>query len=108
MLGQEDPWRHHRFLKRIGGVSALFIFLIVACVALGLIDERSRGLQMLMYCWVLFVLIMLTVTHEARCPRCDKRFYANGLQFWQMTSKCLHCGQKKYASLSPATKTEAR
>jgi hypothetical protein len=98
MLDQADPWRHHRILKRIGRVSAIFISLTVAFVALGLIDMRSRGFQMLICCWVLFVLVMLTATHEARCPRCGQRFYAKGLEFWQMTARCIHCGQRKYAA----------
>jgi|SRR5271154_1352242 len=107
MLDSLDPWRHHRILKRILTVSVIFISLTVVFVALGLIDIESRGLQMLMYCWMLFGLVMLTVTHEARCPRCGQRFYAKGFQFWQMTKKCLHCGQEKYADLSARPKPEA-
>lgn len=99
MLDPADPWRHHRILKRIGTLSVIFISLTVASVALGLIDTDSRGLQMPMYCWMLFELVMLTVTHEARCPRCGQRFYAKGLQFWQVTKRCLHCGQENYADL---------
>jgi DNA-directed RNA polymerase subunit RPC12/RpoP len=106
MLDQADPWKHHRVLKRIGRVTAIFISMTVAFVALGLIDMRSRGFQMLMYCWMLFVLVMLTVTHEARCPRCGQRFYVKGLEFWQMTTRCLHCGQRKYAALGAIPKSE--
>ena len=102
-----DPWRYHRILKRIGVTSTLFIFLTVLSVALGLIDERSRALHMVMICWSLLVLVMLTVNHEARCPRCGQRFYVNGLRFWQMTRKCLHCGQKKYTELGETVEPEA-
>jgi tRNA(Ile2) C34 agmatinyltransferase TiaS len=62
---------------------------------------------MLVYGWMLFGLVMLAVTHEARCPRCGQRFYAKGAEFSQMTKRCLHCGQEKYADLSARLKPEA-
>ena len=107
MADQADPWRHHRILKRIGNVAILFIILICASVAVNLVDSRSRGFRILIFGWVSFALIMLMVTHEARCPRCGQRFYAKGLEFWQMTRRCLHCGQKKYAELSATREPEA-
>ncbi len=101
-----DPWRFHRALKRVGVISAFFIFLIVASVVLGLVDERSRGFHLLIYCWISFVFVMLTVTHEVRCPRCGQRFHAKGLDYWQLTRRCLHCGQEKYAKLEARPKSE--
>jgi hypothetical protein len=95
-----DPWKHHRILKRIGVTSALLMFLTFASVALGIVNENPRGSRIFIYCWMLLVLVMLILTHEARCPRCGRRFYARGLDFRQMTKKCLHCGQKKYAELA--------
>jgi hypothetical protein len=102
-----DPWKHHRILKRISVTSALLIFLIFAPVVLGIVNVNSRGLNMAGYCWMFFVLVMLTMTHEARCPRCGRRFYARGLDFRQMTAECLHCGQKKYAELAATPKPDA-
>jgi DNA-directed RNA polymerase subunit RPC12/RpoP len=101
MPNQPDPWRRFRVLRRVGIVSVIFFFSSFAFVGLGRLDGR-----LVAYGWMLFVLVMLTVTHEARCPRCGQRFYAKGFEFWQMTSKCLHCGQRKYAEL-PKTKSEA-
>lgn len=105
MLDSADPWSRHLFLKRIGSVSILFFFLTFAFVLFGQIDMRSRGFHVLVYVWMLFVLVMLTLTHEARCPRCGQRFYAKGAEFSQVTKRCLHCGQEKYADLSAKTKT---
>ena len=106
MLDQADPWRQHRVLKRVGSVSILFLFLTVAFVLFGLIDLRSRGFHLLVYGWMLFGLVMLTVTHEARCPRCGQRFYAKGADFGQTTTRCLHCGQEKYGDLGARPKPE--
>ena len=47
-----------------------------------------------------FGLVMLTVTHWVRRPRCGQQFYAKGAGFWQMTRECLHCAQEKYAEVS--------
>src|SRR5271156_131075 len=100
MLDSADPWSRHRILKRVGRVSILFLLLTFAFVLFGQIDMRSRGFHALVYVWMLFVLFMLTLTHEAKCPRCGKRFYAKGAEFSQLTTRCLHCGQEKYADLA--------
>jgi ribosomal protein L37E len=99
-----DPWRYHRALKSIGLISILLVFLIAASVALGLISERSRGFHLLVYCWMVLGLVMLTATHEVRCPRCGQRFYAKRLDFWQLTKTCLHCGQEKYAEVAASSR----
>src|SRR5580704_14853342 len=78
MLHQADPWRQHRVLKRVGSISILILFLIMAFVLFGQINLRSRGFHLFIYGCILFGLVILTVTHEARCPRCGQRFYAKG------------------------------
>jgi len=69
-------------------------------VTIGQLDMRSQPFRVLTFGWIVFGLVMLTVTHEVRCPRCGQRFYAKGAEFWQMTKECLHCGQEKYAEVS--------
>lgn len=107
MVDQTDPWRLHRILKRIGLASILVLFLTIGLVLFEQINMRSRGFHVFVYGWMLFVLVMLTGTHEARCPRCHRRFYAKGAEFWQMTTECLHCGQEKYADLGARPKPKA-
>jgi len=65
---------------------------------------RSHGFWILTLSWMLFVIVMLILTHELKCPRCGQRFYAKGADFWQMTKTCLHCGQQKYSDVSAAPK----
>ncbi len=100
-----DPWRRHRLLKRVGLVAILFLFFVFAVGMFGQVDMRSHGFRVLVLGWMLFGIVMLILTHEARCPRCGQRFYAKGAEFWQMTKICLHCGQLKYADVNPPTKT---
>jgi DNA-directed RNA polymerase subunit RPC12/RpoP len=103
MVSPADPWRQHRALKKIGVGSLLFLFSTFAIVTLGHIDMRSRGFHALVFGWIVFVLVMLTLTHEVRCPRCGLRFYAKGADFWQTSGKCLHCGQREYADVAAPT-----
>jgi hypothetical protein len=103
-MGQTDPWSTHRWLKRIGVVSIAFLFLIFALGVGGLINARSNGLNAIFFCWMIVVLIMLITTNEVKCPRCGQRFYAKGSEFSQVTRRCLHCGQKKYADVTPESK----
>jgi hypothetical protein len=91
-------------LKRVSLVSVLFLFLVFAAAVSGQVDMRSHGFRVLVFGWMLFGIVMLTLTHEVRCPRCGQRFYAKGAEFWQMTKTCLHCGQLKYADVNAATK----
>lgn len=99
MIDQTDPWKHFRILRRVGIVSVLFFSLAAAFFVLGQIDMHSRGFHALTFGWMLVVLVMLAVTHEAKCPQCGQRFYAKGADFSQITKRCLHCGQEKYAEL---------
>src|ERR1700730_6592371 len=104
MTSRTDPWSAHRWMKRVGVASIVFVFFLYALSVCGLIDMRSHGFHLVAFCWMIFVLIMLTITHEFKCPRCGQRFYAKGSQFLQMTSRCLHCGQEKYADVAPKSK----
>jgi hypothetical protein len=99
-----DPWKRHRLLKRVSLVAVLFLFLVFAAAVSGQVDMRSHGFRVLVFGWMLFGIVMLTLAHEVRCPRCGQRFYAKGAEFWQMTKTCLHCGQLKYADVSAPTK----
>ena len=101
MVSRTDPWSAHRWVKRVGVASVVFLFLMIALHVYGLIDMRSRGL-LFPFFWMIFVVIMMTVTHELKCPRCGQRFYAKGAEFSQTTGRCLHCGQEKYADVTPA------
>jgi hypothetical protein len=105
MVSRDDPWRLHRLLKRVSILSILFLFLAFAVVLFGQIDMSSRGVSLLGFGWMIFGLVMLILTHEVRCPRCGQRFYAKGADFWQMTTKCLHCGQSKYADVGAPAKS---
>jgi hypothetical protein len=99
MIAHDDPWRSYRMLKRVGVVAILFLFLTFALILVGQIDMRSRMFHLLGFGWMIFVLIMLILTHEVRCPRCGQRFYAKEADFFQMTTECLHCGQPKGADV---------
>jgi len=100
MVSSADPWRQHRVLKKVGVGSVLFLFSTSALVAFGQIDMRSRGFHALVFGWIIFGLVMLTLTHEVRCPRCGQRFYSKGMDFWQMSKECLHCGQRKFSDVA--------
>jgi hypothetical protein len=50
-------------------------------VTIGQLDMRSQAFRVLTLGWIVFGLVMLTVTHEVRCPRCGQRFYAKGRSF---------------------------
>jgi hypothetical protein len=100
MVNRTDPWRRHRFLKRVRVGSLLFVFLTSAFVLFGQIDVGSRDFNVLVGGWMLFVLVMMAVAHETRCPRCGQRFYSKGMDFWQMSEDCLHCGQHKYVDVA--------
>jgi|GEM_PF-2941396 hypothetical protein len=106
MVSRDDPWRRCRLLKRVNILAIVFIFLTFAVVLFGQIDMRSRGVHLVVFGWMIFGLVMLTLTHEIRCPRCSQRFYAKGAEFWQITTECLHCGLAKYADVgTPANRS---
>jgi len=91
-------------LKRVGIFAILSLFLIFALILVGQIDMRSRMFHLLGFGWLIFVLIMLILTHEVSCPRCGQRFYARGADFFQITTECLHCGQPKGAVVGMTSK----
>ncbi len=106
-MTKSDPWKQFRVLKWAGPLGLLFyLFPTIALVAFGRVGMDSRGMHFLIFGWIAFVLVMLTIIHEMKCPQCGERFYARGLDFWQMTAKCLHCGVPKYAEVkADCTKT---
>jgi ribosomal protein L37E len=103
MTNKDDPWKRHRTLKRVSFLGVVFyLFPTIALAWLEQIDMRSPTMYVLGFGWVIFGLVMLTLWHEVRCPRCGQRFYAKGMEFWQMARECLHCGLPKYADVSTA------
>jgi hypothetical protein len=96
-----DPWKRHRILTRVG-IFGLVLYLLptLAIVWLDQIDMRSAGMYLLVLGWTLFVVVMLILWHEVRCPRCGKRYYAKSVELHQMTGECLHCGLPKYADVN--------
>ena len=104
MIRKSDPWRRHRILKRWTIASVFLMFSSIAFLLIAQIDLRSRGAHYVVYGWMVMGLVMLTLIHEVRCPRCGQRFYVKRMDFWQMSNKCLHCGQVKYADIpTPST-----
>jgi hypothetical protein len=101
MAGQ-DPWQRFRTLKRATLIGVPVFFVTFAILALGWMDMRSRAVY-LFFGWMIFAMVMLILTHEVRCPRCNKRFYVKDV-FSQMTTECLHCGQQKYGDVGTPTK----
>jgi len=81
MLNQTDPWRYHRNLGRVPKIALPFFLLVPVFVFLGILGLDSDIFHFLVCSWALLVLVMLVMTHEARCPRCGQRFYAKGLDF---------------------------
>jgi DNA-directed RNA polymerase subunit RPC12/RpoP len=109
MTSQVDPWHRFRTLKRVGLIGVSVFFLISAPLVLERAQmQHSRSYLVAVYLevvgWMIFVLVMIILTHEARCPRCGQRFYNKGTVFWQMATKCLHCGQKKYGDVAAPEK----
>ena len=78
--------------------------MIFGLLLLAGISLRSHAVYLVGSGWVIFGLVMITLTHEIRCPRCGERFYVKETVFWQMAAKCLHCGQKKYADVGAPMK----
>ena len=103
MLGT-DPWHHYRTLRRATIVAVSLFSLTTALVVLKQIDMSLRALQILVVGWLIFGLAMTILTYHVRCPRCGQKFYVKGTAYWQMATKCLHCGQKKYADVGAPTK----
>ena len=103
MTNKDDPWKRYRILKRAGLLGVfLYLFPTITLAWLGQIDMRSRTKYALIFAWMIFGVVMLTLWHEVKCPRCGQRFYAKGMEFWQMTRECLHCGLPKYGDVSAA------
>jgi len=100
-MSDDDPWKQHRILKRIGPLALLlYFFPFVGLIAFGHVDMRSRLAHLLALGWATIVVVMLILLYEVRCPRCRKRFYAKGIDFQQMTPECLHCGLPKYGEVT--------
>ena len=106
MLDRSDPWRRFRVLKRVGSVSIIFFFLTIAFVVAGQINLRSHVFHLFILGWIWFGLVMVALTYNVRCPRCSQRFYADGADFSQVTTRCLHCGQEKYADLGTRSRSD--
>jgi hypothetical protein len=77
MLGI-DPWHHHRTLRRatIIGVSAFF--LITAPIALKRIDMSLRGLQILFFGWMIFILTNDDTNLPGQVSSMRPKFYVKG------------------------------
>ena len=108
MTSQVDPWHRFRTLKRATVIGISVFFLTSIPLVLGRVELRPRAgyppaVYTVTFGWMIFGLVMIILTHEVRCPRCGKRFYVKKGVFWQMATKCLHCGQQKYGDVaSPA------
>jgi DNA-directed RNA polymerase subunit RPC12/RpoP len=107
MTNRVDPWHRFRALKRATIFGVSLFFLMSAPLVLERVAMRTRPVYLLavyleLAGWAIFVLVMITLTHEIRCPRCGQRFYVKGTVFWQVATKCLRCGQKKYGDVGTA------
>jgi hypothetical protein len=103
MASQMDPWHRFRTLKRIDVIGVSVFLLTFVLLGLGRVDMRSHAIYFVIFLWgwAIFTLVMIKLTREVRCPRCGQRFYVKDV-FWQMATKCLHCGRQKYADLRPS------
>lgn len=110
MTNRVDPWHRFRALKRVSliGVS-VFVLISLPLVLERVAMQHSPSYLVAVYLeaagWAIFVLVRITLTHEVRCPRCGQRFYVKRTVFWQIATKCLHCGQKKYGDLDTAAQS---
>src|ERR1700693_3249323 len=95
----DDPWRRHRLLKRVSLLGIVLFLPLLILMVFSNIDLSSRGSCVLGVCWALFGIVMIVLFHEIKCPRCGKRFYIGDGIFWQLATKCLHCGMRKYSDL---------
>ena len=48
-------------------------------------------------CWMAFFAFAGIRFQLFRCPRCGKRFFLKSLYKNPLTSRCLHCGLRKYS-----------
>jgi len=104
MLGT-DPWHHYRTLRRAKILGVCVFVLTTALVAtFAQTHMRSPVLLIPFFGWMIFGLVMEVLAHQVRCPRCGQKFYVKGSLYWQMATKCLHCGQKKYTDVGTPTK----
>lgn len=111
MTSQVDPWHRFRTLKRATVIGISVFFLTSIPIVLGRVEMRPRAVYLpavytVTFGWMIFVLVMIILTHEIRCPRCGQRFYVKKEVFWQMATKCLRaakvpgCGRASKASWS--------
>src|SRR5262245_55720198 len=99
MSTAHDPWRRHRLLKRVSVLGLTLFSPLLFLMVFSNIDLSSRGSRVLGACWAVFVILMIILFHEIKCPRCGQRFYVGDGIFWQMAARCLHCGMPKYGDL---------
>jgi len=109
MASRVDPWHRFRILKRATVIGVSVFLLTSIPLVLERVQMRTRAVYLVAVylatgAWMIFGLVMITLTHEVRCPRCGQRYYAKGAVFWQMATKCLHCGQQKYGDVGTAAK----
>ena len=98
-----STWKKYKALKRAAFISVLGLF--PAVMIAGVIEHRVPRLgssnisAFTLVTWFVALVILNLQYTSWPCPRCGKPFVNNGNWVW-WTSKCVHCGLRKYTELS--------
>ncbi len=98
MAVKDDPWRVFRVRRRVLWlVFACYLPVVVLVSAIAKAAELPESL--VVGCAAAWLSLWLAVSlwdGLLRCPCCGKRFYMSGVWSNPFTSKCLHCGARKW------------
>lgn len=100
IFNYQKAWEHYRYMHRnfwlsfIGSAVAFFLPFII-----GLVDKHFSNLIYLsipsgaFFAASAYYVLRLQTWN---CPKCKNTFHRNDFYTWSYSSKCLHCGLRKY------------
>ena len=78
---------------------AIFFFAVIVFFVCSWIGTRTIGLPIVGFVVGVFVVLCAAIyLVKFKCPRCHNSFVLNGAYGNVLTSKCLNCGLRAYAS----------
>ena len=96
----QGDWEQYRLLYRnfklffVGSAAAFFLPFVI-----GLVDKNFSNLFYLSIPAGIFLVASAYYVLRLQswnCPKCKNTFHRNEFYTWSYSSKCLHCGLRKY------------